>query len=148
MWSLIGFGYCHEMHLLTSFVTRDRCRTVVNVLGDAYGCGIVAHLCRSQLDRASFEPTLAKDVRQGVAIVCIDSLIHMFSLIQPFLSNVSNESKAMQHSWRTTCHIANGAVCSVSDVDLMLSEDVENTNDTTQRKELQVMCHVDESHLA
>lgn len=32
---------------------RDRCRTMINILGDAYGCGIVQHLSRADLAAAS-----------------------------------------------------------------------------------------------
>ena len=42
---------------LISFIdfnpNRDRCRTMVNVLGDAYGAGIVQHLSRADLASAS-----------------------------------------------------------------------------------------------
>ena len=34
------------------FLCRDRFRTVVNVLGDAIGAGIVAHLSRDELREA------------------------------------------------------------------------------------------------
>lgn len=34
---------------------RDRIRTSVNVLGDAYGAGIVHHLCKDDLEKADLE---------------------------------------------------------------------------------------------
>ena len=42
---------------LISFIVfnsnRDRCRTMVNVLGDAYGAGVVQHLSKADLAAAS-----------------------------------------------------------------------------------------------
>ena len=34
---------------------RDRLRTAVNILGDSIGAGIVAHLCRNDLDQMNNE---------------------------------------------------------------------------------------------
>ena len=36
-------------------IFRDRLRTSINVLGDAYGCGIVAHLSRNELKKIDDE---------------------------------------------------------------------------------------------
>jgi hypothetical protein len=36
-------------------VCRDRIRTSINVLGDAFGAGIVHHLSRAQLERIDAE---------------------------------------------------------------------------------------------
>lgn len=36
-------------------LTRDRLRTSINVLGDAYGCGIVEHLSRTELKKLDEE---------------------------------------------------------------------------------------------
>lgn len=38
--------------MIIFFFCRDRFRTVVNVLGDAIGAGIVAHLSRDELREA------------------------------------------------------------------------------------------------
>lgn len=40
-----------DNNIIFSFNFRDRCRTVVNVLGDAIGAGIVAKFARKELHR-------------------------------------------------------------------------------------------------
>lgn len=44
---------CHQQNefiFLLFFFFRDRIRTAINVLGDSYGAGIVAHLSRQELE--------------------------------------------------------------------------------------------------
>lgn len=50
---------------------RDRLRTAVNVLGDAFGAGIVAHLSRRELDASNDVDDLDKlpDVPDGISNV-------------------------------------------------------------------------------
>lgn len=43
------------LNLINFFVLRDRLRTSINVLGDAYGCGIVEHLSRNELRKLDEE---------------------------------------------------------------------------------------------
>lgn len=38
-----------QMSLVTIFVARDRFRTMINVLGDSMGAGIVDHFSKSEL---------------------------------------------------------------------------------------------------
>jgi len=48
------------------FYYRDRFRTAINVLGDAYGAGLVAHLARdelAQMDRELVEGIDLDDVK-------------------------------------------------------------------------------------
>lgn len=47
--------------VLLCFVFRDRIRTVVNVMGDAYGAGIVNHLSRQELIQdANLDPNMTQ----------------------------------------------------------------------------------------
>ena len=51
------------MYLLFSF--RDRFRTSINVLGDAFGAGIVAHLSRHEIrkmDREDLEKSMQQEL--------------------------------------------------------------------------------------
>lgn len=36
--------------LIPYFINRDRFRTAINVLGDAYGAGLVAHMSKKDLE--------------------------------------------------------------------------------------------------
>lgn len=47
--------------MIIFFFCRDRFRTVVNVLGDAIGAGIVAHLSRDELREADEANKLGDD---------------------------------------------------------------------------------------
>ncbi|CAJ0582217.1 unnamed protein product, partial [Mesorhabditis spiculigera] len=42
----------------------DRLRTVVNVLGDAFGCGFVEHLCRDALEEVADQPDMDDVLRE------------------------------------------------------------------------------------
>jgi hypothetical protein len=59
---------------------RDRLRTSINVLGDAYGCGIVEHLSRNELRKLDEEAEnefnkIVAAQQQGASILNDDTLI-------------------------------------------------------------------------
>ena len=41
---------------MSIFLSSDRFRTAINVLGDSYGAGIVAHLSRKDLEESDENP--------------------------------------------------------------------------------------------
>ena len=57
------------------FCCRDRFRTAVNVLGDSFGAGIVAHLSQKELEEMDREGDIHKylmEERNGVSNTAFD----------------------------------------------------------------------------
>jgi len=44
--------------VLNSFLFRDRIGTVVNVVGDAFGAGIIGHLSKADLAKVPLNPPI------------------------------------------------------------------------------------------
>lgn len=53
----------------TSFYCRDRIRTSINVLGDAYGAGIVYHYVREELEKVDQEAALGSYAHMATVTV-------------------------------------------------------------------------------
>jgi hypothetical protein len=96
---------------------RDRLRTSINVLGDAYGCAIVAHLSRNELKKLDddAEQEFAAKLNATANITSKTDVKHTpksMSSIYEDKNQVKSRQSSMSHNEETTTAAAAAAYSS------------------------------------
>jgi hypothetical protein len=78
-------------------IYRDRIRTSINVLGDAFGAGIVYHLCKDDLEKLDLE--VVKDLNdQGMSPLSPMSPFDPFRRMSTAMLEVNHAAAIRRHS--------------------------------------------------
>lgn len=100
--SLQSIGCCKvvtsrmQVYSYESCLCSDRLRTSVNVIGDAFGAGIVHHLCRYELAKSDADHKYARDeigTTHGTEFCLLNFLRHLATLLGTFMSSTELSEK-------------------------------------------------------